>query len=134
VLTSPHPIAEQEAAPTTAGHASPLTPAVRVVDGSTPACSNAYTDGPSTPATSADAPHAYAHAGLSEREIAVLTAWFAFDTKLVAATHLHIAVGTVHSHVMRIRSKYAKVGRPATTKAALVARALQDGFVTLDDL
>jgi len=26
------------------------------------------------------------------------------------------------------------VGRPATTKAALIARALQDGLITLDDV
>jgi hypothetical protein len=38
------------------------------------------------------------------------------------------------THIARIRSKYADVGRPARTKAQLLARALQDGLVQLDDL
>jgi hypothetical protein len=33
-----------------------------------------------------------------------------------------------------VRAKYAAVGRPATTKAALVARAIQDGIVNVDDI
>jgi hypothetical protein len=32
------------------------------------------------------------------------------------------------------RAKYAAVGRPATTKAVLVARAIQDGIVNVDDI
>ncbi|WP_084727197.1 LuxR C-terminal-related transcriptional regulator [Rhodococcoides yunnanense] len=76
----------------------------------------------------------YARAGLSEREVTVLKAWLDCDSKLDVAAHLHIALGTVNTHLSRIRDKYAKVDRPAPTKAALVARALQDGFVTLDEL
>ncbi|OAK56294.1 LuxR family transcriptional regulator [Rhodococcoides kyotonense] len=76
----------------------------------------------------------YAKAGLSQREIDVLKAWFDCDSKVGAAARLHIALGTINTHLVRIRDKYAKVGRPAPTKAALVARALQDGFVALDDL
>jgi hypothetical protein len=34
----------------------------------------------------------------------------------------------------RIRAKYSAVGRTAPTKAALLARALQDGFIDIDDL
>ena len=34
----------------------------------------------------------------------------------------------------RIRAKYDAVGRPARTKAALAARAIQDGYVALWDL
>jgi len=37
-------------------------------------------------------------------------------------------------HIARVRIKYAEVGRPASTKAALVARALQDRLIDLDDL
>jgi hypothetical protein len=33
-----------------------------------------------------------------------------------------------------LRAKYAAVGRPAKTKAALVARAIQDGIVSVHDL
>ncbi|OZF55588.1 LuxR C-terminal-related transcriptional regulator [Rhodococcus sp. 14-2470-1a] len=77
---------------------------------------------------------AYAHAGLSNREIDVLRAWLYCDSKIGVATTLHIALGTVNTHLTRIRLKYNAVGRPAPTKAALVARALQDGIVALDDL
>lgn len=76
----------------------------------------------------------YAHAGLSSREIDVLRAWLYCDSKIGVATTLHIALGTVNTHLTRIRLKYSAVGRPAPTKAALVARALQDGIVALDDL
>lgn len=71
---------------------------------------------------------------LSEREITVLDAWLRCDSKQGVANALHIAIGTVNTHLTRIRAKYAQVGRPAPTKASLVARALQDGLVTLDDL
>ena len=36
--------------------------------------------------------------------------------------------------VQRIREKYAAVGRPAPTKAALLARAIQDGLIDVNDL
>lgn len=38
------------------------------------------------------------------------------------------------SYLDRVRIKYANVGRPARTKASLVARAVQDGLVDVDDL
>ncbi|OZD18166.1 LuxR family transcriptional regulator [Rhodococcus sp. 06-156-3C] len=76
----------------------------------------------------------YAKPGLTEREIAVLKVWLDCDSKLDVAKRLHIALGTVNTHLSRIRDKYTRVGRPAPTKAGLVARALQDGIVTLDDL
>ncbi|OZE97431.1 LuxR C-terminal-related transcriptional regulator [Rhodococcoides fascians] len=77
---------------------------------------------------------AYANALLSSREIDVLRAWLYCDSKIGVAATLHIALGTVNTHLTRIRIKYSAVGRPAPTKAALVARALQDGIVALDDL
>nr|WP_296765414.1 LuxR C-terminal-related transcriptional regulator [Rhodococcus sp. (in: high G+C Gram-positive bacteria)] len=76
----------------------------------------------------------YARAGLTAREVTVLRAWLDCDSKLEVGGRLHIALGTVNTHLTRIRDKYALVGRAAPTKAALVARALQDGIVTLDDL
>ncbi len=33
-----------------------------------------------------------------------------------------------------LRDKYAATGRPATTKAALIARAIQDGLIDVNDL
>ncbi|GGC63802.1 LuxR family transcriptional regulator [Hoyosella rhizosphaerae] len=71
---------------------------------------------------------------LSPREVDVIRAWFHSDSKIMVAEQLHLSVGTVNTHLSRVRSKYAAVGRSATTKAALVARALQDGIVALEDL
>jgi DNA-binding NarL/FixJ family response regulator len=71
---------------------------------------------------------------LPAREKEVLMAWFQTDSKDLVADKLRIAPSTVRTHLQRVRAKYAAVGRPATTKAALVARAIQDGIVNVDDL
>ena len=70
---------------------------------------------------------------LSAREIEVMLAWFASDSKTVAARTVYISVGTINTHITRIRQKYAAVGRSAPTKAALFARALQDGHTHLSE-
>ena len=71
---------------------------------------------------------------LPAREEEVLIAWFQTESKDLVAEKLHIAPSTVRTHLQRVRAKYAAVGRPATTKAALVARAIQDGIINIDDL
>jgi len=71
---------------------------------------------------------------LSPREIEVLRGWLRSDSKTEVAAELFISAATVNTHLARIREKYAAVGRNAGTKAALTARALQDGLVTLDEL
>lgn len=70
---------------------------------------------------------------LSAREIEVMLAWFASDSKTVAARSVYISVGTINTHITRIRQKYSAVGRSAPTKAALFARALQDGHTQLSE-
>jgi DNA-binding NarL/FixJ family response regulator len=71
---------------------------------------------------------------LALREKEVLVAWFRTDSKDEAARQLSIAPTTVSTTLQRIRAKYAAVGRPATTKAALVVRAIQDGIIGLEEL
>ena len=71
---------------------------------------------------------------LAPREKEDLIAWFRTDSKDGVARQLHIAPTTVRTHLQRVRAKYAAVGRPAATKAALVARAIQDGLVDVNDL
>jgi DNA-binding NarL/FixJ family response regulator len=71
---------------------------------------------------------------LPAREKEVLIAWFQTDSKDLVADKLQIAPSTVRTHLQRVRAKYAAVGRPAPTKAALVARALQDGIINVDEL
>jgi DNA-binding NarL/FixJ family response regulator len=72
--------------------------------------------------------------GLSTREREVLIAWFQTENKEFVAKRLFIEPSTVRTHLQRARAKYAAVGRPAPTKAALIARAVQDGILSIDDL
>ncbi|WP_461296750.1 response regulator [Streptomyces harbinensis] len=71
---------------------------------------------------------------LARREVDVLRAWFQCESKLLVAQRLGISVRTVNTYLDRVRIKYANAGRPASTKAHLVARAVQDGLVSLDEL
>ncbi len=71
---------------------------------------------------------------LSDRELEVLVEWFQSESKQLVAQRIGITVRTVNTYLDRVRLKYANVGRPASTKAALVARAIQDGLVAAEDL
>ena len=71
---------------------------------------------------------------LSQREKEVLIAWFQTESKELVGTRLYIAPTTVRTHLQRARAKYAGVGRPAPTKSALLARAIEDGLLSLNDL
>ncbi len=71
---------------------------------------------------------------LSQREREVLRGWLLAPSKLEAAAALFISMGTMNTHLSRIRVKYSEADRPASTKSALLARALQDGIVALHEL
>ena len=71
---------------------------------------------------------------LAPREVDVLLEWFKCESKELVATKLGLSPRTVASYLDRVRIKYANTGRPAPTKAMLVARAIQDGLVQLDEL
>jgi DNA-binding CsgD family transcriptional regulator len=71
---------------------------------------------------------------LSDREKEVLVAWFQTESKELVGKRLYIAPTTVRTHLQRARAKYAAVGRPAPTKSALLARAIEDGILSLNDL
>lgn len=71
---------------------------------------------------------------LSVREEEVLIEWFQCESKELVAERLGITPRTVNTYLDRVRIKYANVGREARTKAKLVARAIQDGLVRVDDL
>ncbi|WP_241032088.1 hypothetical protein [Rhodococcus pseudokoreensis] len=43
-------------------------------------------------------------------------------------------MGTINTHLSRVRDKYARTGRPASNKAALLVRVLQDHILTLAEL
>ncbi|HKS99344.1 MAG TPA: response regulator [Rugosimonospora sp.] len=71
---------------------------------------------------------------LAPRELDVLREWFHCESREMVALTLNLSVHTVNTYLDRVRIKYANVGRAAPTKAALVARAIQDGIVSVDDL
>ncbi|MFI0724521.1 LuxR C-terminal-related transcriptional regulator [Streptomyces sp. NPDC021224] len=71
---------------------------------------------------------------LSARELEVLVSWFRAESKGVVAKGLGISERTVNTYLDRVRIKYANAGRPASTKAKLMARAVQDGLISLDEL
>lgn len=77
---------------------------------------------------------AWGRINLSEREKQVLITWFQTESKELVGSRLHIAPTTVRTHLQRARAKYTAVGRPAPTKAALLARAIEDGVLSLRDL
>lgn len=78
------------------------------------------------------APATLQRPSLSDREVEVLLAWLAAESKEDAAAKLFISASTVSTHLARIRAKYTAVGRGAPTKTHLFARALQDGYTSLD--
>ncbi|MFN3338110.1 MAG: LuxR C-terminal-related transcriptional regulator [Dietzia sp.] len=71
---------------------------------------------------------------LSDREVEVLIAWLASDSKREVTERLFLADSTVSTYIQRVRSKYDAVGRPARTKVRLLVRAVEDGYIRLDDL
>ncbi|SBS75497.1 Two component transcriptional regulator, LuxR family [uncultured Mycobacterium sp.] len=71
---------------------------------------------------------------LTDREREVLVAWFQTESKDLVGHQLFISPGSVKTYLHRVRVKYAAVGRPAPTKAALVARAVQDGIISIEEL
>lgn len=80
------------------------------------------------------APRSVRRPHLSPREVEVLLAWLRCDSKNEVAATLFLSIGTVNTHLARIRTKYRDVGRSAPTKASLVARAVQDGLIGLHEL
>lgn len=71
---------------------------------------------------------------LSQREKEVLISWLQTESKELVAKRFGIAPATVRTHLQRIREKYEAVGRRAPTKSALLARAIEDGLLSLDSL
>ena len=71
---------------------------------------------------------------LSERELTALLLWFQSMSKASVATRMRIAESTVKQYIGRARVKYAQLGRPAATKEALLARAIEDGLIRADEV
>ena len=66
---------------------------------------------------------------LSAQERQALLLWFQGMSKASVGRRMAIAENTVRQYIDRARMKYAATGRPAPTKDALLARAIEDGLV-----
>jgi len=71
---------------------------------------------------------------LSEQELLALTLWFQSMSKTSVAMRMGISERTVRQYIDRARVKYAKIGRSAVTKTALLARAIEDGIIRPDEI
>ena len=68
-------------------------------------------------------------AKLSPKEAEVLSLYASGLAQKQVAYQLGIADSTVKEHIDRVRQKYAKVGRPVTSKTELLRRAIEDGII-----
>jgi two-component system nitrate/nitrite response regulator NarL len=66
---------------------------------------------------------------LSVREQQALLLWFQGMSKASVARRMSITENTVRQYISRARMKYATAGRPALSKDALLARAIEDGII-----
>ena len=66
---------------------------------------------------------------LAPQELRALRLWFQLPKIGNVAREMGIAESTVAQYIARVRVKYAAAGRPAPSKAAMVARAIQDGLI-----
>ena len=71
---------------------------------------------------------------LTTQERRVLIEWLLTDNKESVSKKLHIAPSTVRTHLQRIRRRYSEIHRSAPSKAALFARAVQDGLIGIHDV
>jgi two-component system nitrate/nitrite response regulator NarL len=71
---------------------------------------------------------------LSDKEREALLLWFQSMSKASVARRMRISEHTVKQYVDRVRIKYTRAGRPAATKAALLARAIEDGLIRPEEI
>jgi two-component system, NarL family, nitrate/nitrite response regulator NarL len=67
---------------------------------------------------------------LSNQERQALLLWFQGMSKASVGRRMSITENTVRQYIDRARMKYAALGRPALSKDALLARAIEDGIIT----
>ena len=66
---------------------------------------------------------------LSQQEQQALLLWFQGMSKASVGRRMSISENTVRQYISRARAKYAATGRTATSKDALLARAIEDGVI-----
>ena len=66
---------------------------------------------------------------LSQQERQALLLWFQGMSKASVGRRMSVSENTVRQYISRARAKYAATGRTATSKDALLARAIEDGVI-----
>jgi two-component system nitrate/nitrite response regulator NarL len=70
-----------------------------------------------------------ARPALSQQERQALLLWFQGMSKESVGRRMSISENTVRQYISRARAKYAATGRTASSKDALLARAIEDGVI-----
>jgi DNA-binding CsgD family transcriptional regulator len=71
----------------------------------------------------------FKEAKLSPREREVLTLYASGMALKQVAFTLNIKMNTAKEHIDRVRTKYADIGRPVSSKTELLLRAIEDGLI-----
>jgi len=71
----------------------------------------------------------FTKARLSENEAEALGLYASGLSTAEVAERMRVQYETVKTYLRRVREKYAKVGRPASTKGELTRRAAEDGYL-----
>ena len=71
----------------------------------------------------------FKEANLSPREREVLTLYASGMALKQVAFTLNIKMNTAKEHIDRVRTKYAYIGRPVSSKTELLLRAIEDGLI-----
>lgn len=71
---------------------------------------------------------------LTAAEVDALRAWFITGSKDLAAKRLGKTTRAIDRLIEKVRLRYALIGRPAPTQAMLLARALQDGLISIEEM
>lgn len=79
-----------------------------------------------------DSDREFKMAALSPREREVLSLYASGLALKQVATALSITYGTAKTHIDRVRTKYADIGRPITNRTELLIRAIEDGVLDED--
>lgn len=66
---------------------------------------------------------------LSQSEREALTLYASGYSTGEVAERMHVQYETAKTYLRRVREKYARAGRPASTKAELIRRAAEDGYL-----
>jgi DNA-binding NarL/FixJ family response regulator len=67
---------------------------------------------------------------LSDSEVRALGFYVAGQTTVEVAGSMSVGYETAKTYLRRIREKYAKAGRPTSSRADLMRRAAEDGYLT----